>query len=266
MTDLPPDLEALLFDAADGSLAPEDAARLDALIAADPALADLIAEQRHVAGIASFVDGLSELEQAALRRAVRTATPAPPPAPWVRWALAVAAVVVVVTAGSFALSGGGADMAADTAAIEGESLDDASGGADGSQDAVEEAAPTADAAEDAARGADEATEEAGTEDGLYGTTGVAAPFPACDGTIETVGDFTEETEAMLVAYESPSAAADALDDVPDEWALYAGEPVVDEYPDVAVISWFAADGSLLQQVELRGPDGWSVSARVTCGG
>jgi hypothetical protein len=267
MTDLPPDLEALLFDAAAGDLTPEDAERLRGLIDADPSLAGLVDEQRSVAEAVATAP-MTEIERARLHRGVGAAT-APEravPAPWVRWAFAAAAVVVVVVAGGFALLNSGLgdtfdDMSAEvgtipTAVVDGGATD----GADRyATDEAEESAPGDGEADTALvpEAGDDAADSAGS---------ASMPFPACPGEVESVGDFAEETEAMTQGWPNPEDAAAALDDVPGTWALYAGDPVVETIGDVAIVSW-SDDAGLLQQVELqRSGDLWSVTRRVTCSG
>lgn len=264
MNELPPDLEALIFDAAAGDLSPEDAERLRAAIDADPSVADLVADQRSVASGLAPVP-MSDLERARVHRTVRAAiSPSTRATPgWARWAVAGAAAVVVVAAGGFALLSGGLDDQFGDIGAEVAPTESATADLDTAADGEERATSGDDAAEESTEG-DAATglaPEAG--DGAADAGGTVAGFPACPGTIESAGDVAEETEAMLVGWPTPEAAASALDDVPDTWGLYAGEPVVDTMGDVAVVSWFDADG-LLQQVELELGDLWYLSRRVTC--
>jgi hypothetical protein len=264
MTDLPPDLEALLFDAAAGDLTPEDAERLRELIEADPTVAGLVDEQRSVAEAVATAP-MTDLERARLHRGVGAAT-APEqaaPAPWVRWAFAAAAVVVVVVAGGFALlnSGSGTRFDNISAEIGTAPTTVVDGGATDGADryATDEAQESAGAGEADTALAPEAGDDAAD------AGGAVMAFPACVGEIESVDDMALESDAMTQAWTSPEAAAAALDEVPGTAALDADDPVVETMGDLAVVSWFD-DGTLVQQVELELRGDWFVTRRVTCSG
>ncbi len=257
MNEPTPDLEALLFDAAAGDLSPDDAERLRAAIEADPSIARLLDEQRSMAAEVAATP-MTGLERARLHRAVSGAIAPTParPVSWHRWAFAVAAVVVVVVAGGFALFGGElggtfGDISAEVASAPAADTDSAGAGdfAGGADESEEAARAEGEAATGLAPEVGDDTADAAAGDG-------SVAFPACPGTVEP-GD--EPT----VGWSTPEDALAGLDDVPGGSMPPGGEPVLEVSGDVAVISWFD-EGRLVQQVELTLTDEWHVSGRISC--
>jgi len=142
-----PEIEALIADAASGDLPHGAAADLSRLLASDPALADLLEEQQRVRSLFSTEPSpLDDLERRRLHKGVTTAlAPTKQPTIWVRLLPAVAAVLVVASVSTGALSRFGAgqdaiDAVATTSDMAEAARDD--GGADGPGSDTE-SAPTA---------------------------------------------------------------------------------------------------------------------------
>jgi len=141
-----PEIEALLADAASGDLAHDDAADLRHLLATDPALVDLLEEQRRVRSLfATESSPLDDLERRRLHKGVVTAlTPAKRPTIWVRLVPAVAAMLVVAGVSTAALSRfGGGQPAIDAAATAGTTSEMAEVATDDGAGSGSESAPPA---------------------------------------------------------------------------------------------------------------------------
>jgi anti-sigma factor RsiW len=141
-----PEIEALIADAASGDLPHGDAAHLSRLLASDPALADLLEEQQRVRSLLSTEPSpLDDLERRRLHKGVTAAlAPTKQPTIWVRLLPAVAAVLVVASVSTAALSrfGGGQDTI-DAAATAGTTSEMAEVATDDGAGSDTESAPAA---------------------------------------------------------------------------------------------------------------------------
>lgn len=264
--DLTPDLEALLADAATGGLGPEDAERLRAAIAERPWLADLMEEQRTIAGHLDPgpATGLTDLERARLRRSVLDEVagvdPGPVrapsrPRPWARWALAAAAAVVVVVVASVGLlsvrlGDDFAPIGQEITSLPTESDDRFAG----DEDATSEAAvPEADLGGgdeegDAGDGAD-TTDTAG--ESALAIPSCATPGRSVDALVGRTFDTADEARS----------AAESTDPT-----AFSGEADPIERPDRITWVWANAAGSVtgILDVVAEG-DGWRVERAEACG-
>lgn len=265
--DLTPDLEALLADAATGDLDPEEAERLRAAIAERPWLADLVDEQRTIAGrlAPEPVTGLTDLERSRLRRSVLdqvterapAAAASPRPMPWARWAFAAAAAAVVVVVASVGLLSGrlGDEFAPISQEITSASDEAADRVATG--DAEEEFATSEAAVPEADLGADEADDAAGGADAADGAEESAIATPSCPTPGRSVDDLVGQT---FETQDEARTAAEAADS-----AAFGGEPDPIDEPGGITWVWRDEDGSVTGILELvTEGDGWRVARAEAC--